>query len=629
MCGIFGYLGPETIQPESILRSLHHRGPDDSGCWQYQIESQQLMLIQTRLAILDLSPGGHQPMIDENNGNVIVFNGEIYNFRELREQLQSRGVVFKSQSDTEVLLKGYRVWGRQLLDRLDGMFTFVLYDCHQQQLMIARDHIGIKPLYYARTQGGGLAFASEVRTLIASGRVSSAWDQQSLRDYLVYGAIQEPRTIYQEICAFPPAHFATLDIQKPQLLQPQCYWNMVEIAYAAQSSPTPLNSRLIHREILDRTLEQQIAADVPVGLFLSGGIDTTALACLLAPQSSNYLHAFTFGLQNHEADEAPLAATTALNLGFKHSIARLEKNELNDWLLAGFAAMDQPSADGLNTYLISRASKAKGMTVVLSGCGADELHGGYSHFRQLSQLWRWQQWGQQGGKFGDRLTQKLIHQALSLVHRHRGPLVEERLNLMMQQWQSPLGLLSEKRRFLTPSQIQVFWPQGDSFPGQMAIAPIPPKLLELEIETQLSIYEIQGYLRNTLLRDSDWATMANQQELRVPFLGKRYLEMVLQLPWSEKRAVSGLNKPLIAQQITAAGEHVLQRRKTGFTLDYGAYLCGALREPMEMAFKQLNQNFGFTLNAAETVRSLQSDQGRNQVSRYWALTSLGLYLGRS
>ncbi|MBA3921431.1 MAG: N-acetylglutaminylglutamine amidotransferase, partial [Nostocaceae cyanobacterium] len=191
MCGIYGYIGSEQLNSRKVLAALHHRGPDSQGTWQGTVDSGQIHLVHTRLAILDLTPAGHQPMVDTVTGNVLVFNGEIYNFRELRQELKAHGLEFHSHCDTEVLLLGYRFWGTQLLERLDGMFAFLLFDAAQQRLLIARDYVGIKPLYYAQTKGGGIAFASEVRTLIASGLVATDWDEQSIYDYLVYGSVQD------------------------------------------------------------------------------------------------------------------------------------------------------------------------------------------------------------------------------------------------------------------------------------------------------------------------------------------------------------------------------------------------------------------------------------------------------
>lgn len=623
MCGIFGYIGNENLNSKQILAALHHRGPDSQGSWQTNVDSntgsKTIHLLHTRLAIIDLSPAGHQPMVDAKTGNVLVFNGEIYNFLELRQELKSLGLQFNSHSDTEVLLLGYRVWGEQLVERLDGMFAFLLFDQHRQRLLAARDHVGIKPLYYARTLGGGIAFASEVRALISSELVARDWNEESIYDYLVYGSIQEPRTIRRAINAFPPAHYMTINLQQNSTISftPTCYWNLAN--YADQFSDNS-ESQTIHTEVLQHTLQEQLIADVPVGLFLSAGIDSTALASLLAPMSKGKLSAFTFDLQDSGKDESQLASETAQQLRLQHYIANLDQTTLNDWLLDSFAAMDQPSCDGTNTYLISRASLLHGIIVTISGCGADELHGGYPHFRDLRQLYQVRQ------KLG-RVKPLFLPWIEKVKGWRKNSIYRERLKLLLEQIDSPLEMTQEMRRYLTPTQISSICPEFQDFHSQrMSQEDEGDRNLNLDIETQISLQEIQGYLRNTLLRDSDWATMANQQELRVPYLGKRYIETLMQIPWSHKRTTKITKKPLLAAHIPPHLQQIVQRKKTGFDLDYALYLTTSLRDNMHAAFDYLNQSYGFQLNFKQVEKDLKIGNLAKQARRYWALTSLGFYL---
>jgi asparagine synthase (glutamine-hydrolysing) len=619
MCGIFAYFGNENLNSKIILAALHHRGPDSQGNWQATVGSKQIHLLHTRLAILDLSPTGNQPMVDESTGNVLVFNGEIYNFLELRQELKSLGLKFNSHSDTEVLLLGYRVWGEKLLERLDGMFAFLLFDQRQQRLLIARDHIGIKPLYYAQTLGGGIAFSSEVRALIRSGLVPTNWDEQSIYDYLVYGSVQEPRTIRRTIKAFPPAHYAYIDLQEDSLISPNstCYWNLAN--YAGKLSEVS-ESQTIHAEVLQRTLQEQLVADVPISLFLSAGIDSTALASLLAPMSNGKLSAFTFDLQDSAKDESQLASETAQQLQLKHYVANLSQKTLNSWLLDSFAAMDQPSSDGTNTYLISRASSLHDIIVTISGCGADELHGGYPHFSTLVQLYQVKQ------KLG-RMQPLFLPWIEKVKGLRKNSIYRERLKLLIEQIDSPFRMTHEIRRFLTPNQIYSICPQSQDFY-------VKTKDWEnetnnnsnLDIETQISLCEIQSYLRNTLLRDSDWATMANQQELRVPYLGKRYMETVMGISWNHKRTTKITKKPLLATHVPPNLQKIVQRKKTGFDLDYALYLRTCLRDNMYSAFDYLNQSYGFQLNPKQVEEDMKMGDPAKQARRYWALTSLGIYL---
>ena len=620
MCGIYCYVGAEDFNVSQIISSLHHRGPDSQGVWQRAAGTKKIHLIHTRLAILDLSDAGHQPMVDTQTGNVIVFNGEIYNFLELRQELKAEGVEFSSRSDTEVLLLGYRIWGEHLLKKLDGMFAFIIFDSIKQTLLIARDHVGIKPLYYAQTHGGGIVFCSEVRTLISSGLVAKDWDEESIYDYMVYGSIQEPRTIRKAIKAFPPAHSAYLDLQQDSniLPIPHRYWNLADFA---ANRNLGVDSQNIHTDILQLTLKEQIIADVPLGLFLSAGIDSTALASLLAPIMDSQLSTFTFSLQDSNRDESELAATTAQILNVKHDKTLLSDKTLGTWLLDSFSAMDQPSSDGSNTYIVSRAAAEKGITVAISGCGADELHGGYPHFNHLPKLYSL---GQSSGIF--KLIIILILE--KTMGWRKNYFYQERLNILLQQIDHPSRMLKEIRRFFTPSQISAFLPhryldiQNQKISNNEEI--IGNK--DIDIETLISLKEIEGYLLNTLLRDSDWATMANQQELRVPYLGKRYMETVMQIPWNNKRSTPKSRKPLLTCNIPSRLREIQRRKKTGFELDYATYLIGSLRDSMYTAFTHLNDYHGFHLDPNQAEQDLKMGDRAKQARRYWALTSLGLYL---
>ena len=620
MCGIYCYVGVEDFNVSEIISSLHHRGPDSQAVWQRAVGTKKIDLIHTRLAILDLSDAGHQPMVDTQTGNVIVFNGEIYNFLELRQELKAQGVEFSSRSDTEVLLLGYRIWGEHLLKKLDGMFAFIIFDSIKQTLLIARDHVGIKPLYYAQTHEGGIVFCSEVRTLISSGLVAKEWDEESIYDYMVYGSIQEPRTIRKAIKAFPPAHYAYLDLQQDSniLPIPHRYWNLADFA---TNRNLGVDSQNIHNDILQSTLQEQVIADVPVGLFLSAGIDSTVLASLLAPIMDSQLLTFTFSLQDSNRDESELAATTAQVLNLKHNKTLLSDETLNTWLLDSFSAMDQPSSDGSNTYIVSRAAAEKGITVAISGCGADELHGGYPHFNSLSQLYSL---GQLSGIFKPMVI-PILEKAMGWRKNY---FYQERLNILLQQIEHPSQMLQEVRRFFTPSQISAFLPnryldiQSQILSNNKEIT----DNTDIDIETLISLKEIEGYLLNTLLRDSDWATMANQQELRVPYLGKRYMETVMQIPWKNKRSTSKSKKPLLSCNIPSHLREIQRRKKTGFELDYATYLIGSLRDSMYAAFTHLNDYHGFHLDPNQAEQDFKMGDRNKQARRYWALTSLGLYL---
>jgi asparagine synthase (glutamine-hydrolysing) len=639
MCGIAAYFGTSAFDSDYFLRALAHRGPDGRGAWSSAAAdtAPRVHLAHARLAILDLSATGHQPMALrrlESGGwrtvfgadahaadYAIAYNGEAYNFAVLRAELRTRGHEFASTGDTEVLLRGYAEWGGELFSRLDGMFALALYDRPRRRLVVARDHLGIKPLYYTRTRDGGLLFASQVRVLIGSGLCEREIDRAALLDYLRLGSYQEPATAFDGIWAFAPGCFGVVDLDEgsPGLLRCSPYWKITPETVAARERDWVA----AHEARLRETVAEQLVADVPVGVFLSGGIDSTVLLELAAVAARDRLTAFTVGGELTAHDETKIAARTAANLGVKHVAVHLTRAEQEAWTADALRAMDQPSSDGINTYVVSRASRAAGLIAALGGTGADESHGAYGHGEKLARLIR-------------------LHRALGpcagalegiaarLLGWSRGPVARERLELMLGQAPSPWRVAQEKRRFFTPAEIAGFWPEGGAMPGRWQ-APTDDEdaLAKLPTQTQIMIAELRGYLANTLLRDSDWATMANAQELRVPYLGRRYIEFMLGMPSALKAPRGGQAKPLLAGLISTANRALLALPKKGFTLNYAALLLGPLRGEFHEACRWLNRELGFRLDADASLRTLAGAETSKRANRLWALLALGYFFSHS
>jgi len=609
MCGIAAVL---TTAPEGgfgriatrLTEALRHRGPDAQAHWSQRVSATTaLLLVHTRLAILDLSPAGRQPMRDPETGNIIIFNGEIYNFAELRSELVRQDVAYRfcSTGDTEVLLRAYARWGNDMLRKLDGIFAFALFDARRRRLVVARDHLGIKPLYYSRFRGG-CAFSSEVRALPAAGLCGRTLDSSAVTDYLRLGAIAEPATILAEVAAFPAGHYAEISVDHPSMLEPRRYWDARE-ALATRGDTDR------HQAVLNDTVREQMVADVPVGVFLSAGIDSTALATLVAAREGSRLRAFTIASGAGPQNEAALAAETARHLGLPHTVFTLGDAESHRWVLDGLDAMDQPSSDGINTYLVSRASREQGMVVALAGTGADELHGGYDHFYSLPRLRRW---------LANDLGRTVAPRILRLAGRKTDG---DRLELMLACAPSMSAMLEEKRRFFNPDWIAKYAPDHSSS------RPKAKANTGTDDQTEITLAELSGYLRNTLLRDSDWATMANAQELRVPYLGRRYVEFMLSLPWSVKKRQSRINKPLLAGLLPLTCRETTRRPKTGFSLDYAGLLLGPHRQEFIDAGKVLNRH-GFRLELGTLLAELESTRATKSAVRLWALLSLGRYIER-
>jgi asparagine synthase (glutamine-hydrolysing) len=642
MCGIASYFGPGPFDSAAFLRELAHRGPDARGTWSAPAGTgNQVSLVHTRLSILDLSPAGNQPMLlhplpgggwrTEAGGGVgivasrmagyaVAYNGEIYNFAELRAELLARGHTFSSSGDTEVLLRGYAEWGRGVFAKLDGIFAAVIYDGPGRRLVVARDHLGIKPLYFGRARDGGFLFASQVRAIVASGQWDGRINRTAILDYLRFGSFQEPATAFSGICAFEPGCVGWVEFEDgvPGIIRTERYWAIERMA----TDNAKRDWRAEHADYLKRAVADQLISDVPVGVFLSGGLDSTLILELAATMARDRLTAFTVGGELTTNDEAGIAARTAANLGVKHLLVRPTRGEQEQWIKQALLSMDQPSCDGVNTYVVSRASRAAGLVVAIGGTGADELHGAYGHASTLPRLMRlMENYSSLSRPFG-QLAAKMIEFKFDTV-------AGERLQLMLEQVRSPWRLLQEKRRFFTTKQIEELWPEGGSIPVRwQAPAADEAQLALLSDESQITIAETRGYLLNTLLRDSDWATMANQQELRVPFLGRRYVEFMLSMPAALKAPQGSIKKPLLAEMILPANRALIDFPKRGFSMNYAELLLGPLREEFHADCEWLNEGLSFRINAKAQLDELRSSSSPKVANRLWALFALGSYYSR-
>src|SRR3954451_5254826 len=402
MCGIFGIADHKTRVPEGVLeratQSLAHRGPDDSGTILIQDFAgfrSEIGLGNRRLAILDLSPLGHQPMHDRGTGNWIVYNGEIYNFREVRDELEKLGSTFVSHSDTEVVLRSYARWGEECVERFSGMFDFALWDAREHKLFLARDPMGIKPLYYAQA-GSYFIFASEVRSLLGTGLVPVRIDPAGLTNYLTFGSAYDPLTLIEGINDLPAGNTLTW---KAGELRKRSYWDLVDSSQSSDgkgqlsAEEDELSSGEL-RELLEHAVRSQLVSDVPLGVFLSGGIDSSALVSILARGG---VTPSTFSLVFREADFSEAQHSRAIASKFRtdHHEINVSQTDVLAAIPDALRAMDQPTMDGINTYFLSRETRKAGVKVALSGLGGDEVFGGYGTFRtvprmeRFAQLWKY------------------------------------------------------------------------------------------------------------------------------------------------------------------------------------------------------------------------------------------------
>ncbi len=582
MCGIVGILAFKSSIPNVALEratsALAHRGPDDSGTIMVRATQPELELGlgHRRLSILDLSPQGHQPMQDSLSGNWIVYNGEIYNFRELRDELEKVGVNFKSQSDTEVILAAYRLWGDSFLSRLEGMFAFAIWDAQKKQLFLARDRLGIKPLYFYQSDEFFI-FASEVRSLLSTGLITRHVDATGILSYLEFGSVCEPWTLVENIRSLPAAHWAVVKKGSAEFRE---YWRpsppLAEVA-PKLSTPGEVSATKTLSTILHHAVLSHMVSDVPVGVFLSGGIDSSALVALL---SRSGLRPSTFSLvfAEQEFNEAQYSRQVARLFRTDHHEISVSQQDALNALPGALSAMDQPTIDGVNTYIVSQKAREAGVKVALTGTGADEMFAGYSNFHRVPKMERFI-------KQFDRLPAFVRRTVVAAAKSFGG---SDR-NRKLTQLASVNGKIShpyflvralfsvdERRSLFTTSSAEA---AGESLTRlqQDAVADCD----SLDAVNRVSYLESKFYMRNTLLRDSDFMSMAHGLELRVPFLDRALVEACFRVPGTDKLKGNSTKSLLLKSLGVELPRQIVNRPKRGFTLPFERWLRGEMRPLLE------------------------------------------------
>ncbi len=551
MCGIAGLVrrdgagdlgGPLARMHAAIA----HRGPDDRGAW--QSAHHDAGFVHTRLSIIDPSPSGHQPML-LGDRFTIIYNGEIYNFAELRAALAAAGIAFRSNSDTEVLLRLYEAHGPACVDRLRGMFAFAIWDEQERTCFIARDRFGIKPLYY-REAAGALMFASEVRALLAGG-VPADVDAGAAYHYFRSGSVPEPLTLIRGVRALEAGHYlfwrdGQVTIRK--------YWDI-----SFPDSDRVDDPVAITREALLDSVTHHFVSDVPVGVFLSGGMDSTALVALASAIRGSGLRTFSLTFPGSGLDEGPDARRTADHFKTDHHEWAIDAATAADLFDQFLGAADQPSIDGFNTFTVARLARRHDTKVVLSGLGGDELFGGYPSFREVPRLARLGQLA--------RLGRPLSTAAVRVA----GGIGGSRLRRLNDLMSSPSDLATAYAVFrgiyshdeataLTAHYVGGAAPTAEDAPPQFS-DPTP--------EDSISRLELTRYMRNQLLRDADVMSMASGVEVRVPFVDSVLFDTVSRLP-SDQRLERG--KALLRRAVPEIPESIATRPKRGFALPFEQWL---------------------------------------------------------
>ncbi|HUJ95314.1 MAG TPA: asparagine synthase (glutamine-hydrolyzing) [Terriglobales bacterium] len=621
MCGIFGIVGRGASVDAQLLdqatQSLAHRGPDDSGTViirEQGPETLEVGLGNRRLAILDLSPLGHQPMRDPETGNWIVYNGEIYNFREVRKKLEDDGVQFVSNSDTEVLLKAYARWKERCLEEFRGMFAFAIWDTQSRRLFLARDPMGVKPLYYC-TSGQYFLFASETRALLRTGLVPCRLDRAGLFSYLSFGSAYDPITLIEGICALRPGHYLTWENGRAY---EQMYWDLrpplAEMRNGGKRTGSAERERLQTdlSTALDEAVRMQTVSDVPVGVFLSGGIDSSAVAGLLRRSGADVN---TFSIVFREADysEAEHSRAVAREFGTNHHEILVSQHDALEAIPSALRAMDQPTIDGLNTYLIARQTRAAGIKVALSGLGGDELFAGYSSFRDVPRMQRIA-----------RLCAAFPGILRDWAARLLGAVTPENdRNRKLAALAASGGIdpYVLSRTLFIPETRSSLLRKHNFEPASLALSDTLDHARGLDPINRVSYLESRCYMLNTLLRDADVMSMAHGLEMRVPLIDHVLARKLLALPGDWKLNGS-TPKPLLVDAVQGAlPERIVHRKKRGFTLPFEHWLRDELRPEVEHGLQSLAEGplaSVFDLSAVRTVWN-NFGSGKTSWSRPWAL----------
>ncbi|MFA5976305.1 MAG: asparagine synthase (glutamine-hydrolyzing) [Elusimicrobiota bacterium] len=621
MCGIAGLfrtqgvVAPPEIQGvERMLDAQLHRGPDDQGLFRHP----QALLGHRRLSILDTSSAGRQPMANEDQTVQVVFNGEIYNFQDLRRELETAGHRFVSRTDTEVLVHGYEAWGMEgLLEHLRGMFAFALLDLSARsgpRLFLARDRFGIKPLYYYQDHEK-ILFASEVRAMQASGLIPDRLNAESLLRFLELGSVPAPLTTVQKVWSLPAGHYLSLG-RGP--VEPTNYWDLARVLDQPVRPVTRLEAvEETRRQLLD-AVQGHLISDVPLGIFLSGGIDSSSLTALASRLQPGHVTTLSVLFDEPAYDEGRYARLVARQYGTDHREIRVRRQAFEDELPRMLAAMDQPTLDGINTYVVSKAAHEAGLKVVLSGLGGDELFSGYRHLHHA----RWIGAAVRGISCVPPGVRGPLLSLVESLSRPSHPGVADKLWCLRDM--DPASPYRLFRALFPPERIAGLL--GVSVRDTERARWVPEGvdvLKRFPEEERLRLLEFDHYLQNQLLKDSDVMSMAHSLELRVPFLDHRLVEEILRLPPDVRR--SSQSKGLLVEAMGPEfPREVWDRPKQGFTFPFGEWFRQKADDFEAMALEH-------TPLERKAVQAIWAGvrAGRLHWSRAWATVIVARFYGGS
>jgi asparagine synthase (glutamine-hydrolysing) len=595
MCGIAGIVGcistPNRVALRRMNNAMFHRGPDGEGFWEALPDSRGwgAMLAHRRLSILDLSPAGAQPMVDPVTGHVVVLNGEIYNYLELRKELAARGQEFQSTGDTAVMLRALSLQGRQAIGSLRGMFAFAFWNNRERKLVIARDPLGIKPLYFAQNPDPlgewSLVFASEVRAILASGLLGTPKLNPLAAASIAWsGFMVTPETAIAGIEPVWPGQMRVFNAAGKEE-ESAYFWSAAQDHKVVPAHETELT------RVLEDCVHLHLASDVPLGVFLSGGVDSSAVANLAHKTSRAPVHTFTLAFEEPEFNEGPIAQRIADAIGTQHQEVVLTEQQFVAQLDAALDSLDQPTFDGLNSYYLSQAVREAGFKVALVGTGGDELFGGYRSFRELPKLMRWAKLAKWMPREVNVAAARFIS---SMMQQSAGAIPQQtrwaKLPAMAQSGDDLLALYQlAYALFLPIFQRQLLGnAMHEALVDGLPAAMHSRLLMETRSRSPLSaisVMEQRLFLGERLMRDTDAASMAASIEVRLPLVDQVLFENVDRLPDNNRYVPLGRKSILRRIGLRGLDPALFERPKSGFVLPFDRWLRSGLGKVMDRTMR--------------------------------------------
>lgn len=612
MCSISGIFSParKSVPTDIVARmnaAQHHRGPDDQGM--LECSSARVVLGNTRLAIIDTSPAGHQPMRDSETGNAITYNGEVYNFKDLRREIDSD---WSSKTDTEVVLRAYNKMGVEAFRKLRGMFALAIWDNAKKQLILARDPFGIKPLYYYVTKDQ-LLFASELRALLASGLIPKRLNPNGVDSYLANGSVAAPLTIIDGVQQLLPGHHLQVSANALGGIE------LSNVKYASSDHIEAVThnradavARL--RSELEESIRLHLVSDVPLGVFLSGGIDSSAIVALMSRLTEQRPKTFSVIFDESGFTEAPFSRAVAERFQTDHAEIKLSENRLLELLPDAVAAIDQPTMDGINTFVVSQAVKQAGVTVALSGLGGDELFAGYPSFRRALKMGSMSRASRRVLKAAAGVGQVALNGS---VQRHK-------FWQLVKSEGAPEDVYRISRQLFAAEYVAAITGRN------LESCSTNGKTRDADVVNVISRLELNGYMTNTLLRDTDTMSMAHSLEVRVPFVDVKVVDYVLSLP-GEWKLRAGSQKALLIDAVAdLLPKDFLTRPKMGFTLPFEKWLQQNLRSELSSSIADTRLLSNASLSPKTVQRVWTSFLAKPRAigwTRPWSLYVLAKWCG--